>query len=55
MEELCWYSKECVCCACDSSVRLVVPSIGFLCVYVRSNILIYELKSGIKGVYSPHV
>ena len=33
-----WYSKECVCCACDPNVHLDVPSIGF--VYVRSNLLI---------------
>ena len=25
-----WSSKECVCCACDSSVHLSVPSIGFV-------------------------
>ena len=30
-----WSSKECVCCARDSSVYLSVPSIGFVyvCVY----------------------
>ena len=27
-----WYSKQCVCCACDPSVHLDVPSIGFVCV-----------------------
>ena len=27
-----WFSKECVCCACDSSVHLDVPSIGCVCV-----------------------
>ena len=26
-----WSSKECVCCACDPSVHLDVPSIGFPC------------------------
>ena len=29
-----WFSKECVCCACDHSVRLDAPSIGFVCVFV---------------------
>ena len=29
-----WYSKECVCCACDLSVRLDAPSICFVCVFV---------------------
>ena len=34
---LCWIdrvrsSKECVCCACDSSGHLDVDSIGFVCV-----------------------
>ena len=29
-----WYSKECVCCACDPSVHLSVPSIGFVYVFV---------------------
>ena len=37
MEVLCWidrvwYSKECVCCACDPNVHLDVPSIGLVCV-----------------------
>ena len=27
-----WSSKECVCCACDPSVRLDAPSICFFCV-----------------------
>ena len=36
---LCWIdrvrsSKECVCRACDPSVHLSVPSIGFVCVIV---------------------
>ena len=36
MEVLCgidrvWYSKECVCCACDRSVYLDVPSRLYLC------------------------
>ena len=39
MEVLCWIdrvwsSKECVCCACDPSVHLDVPSIGFVYVCV---------------------
>ena len=36
-----WSSKECVCCACDPSVLLTVPSIGlFMFVYVGSYLLI---------------
>ena len=39
VEVLCWIyhvwsSKAYVCCACDSSVHLDVPSMGFVCVYV---------------------
>ena len=34
-------SKECVCCACDPSVHLDVPSIGlFVFLYVGSYLLI---------------
>ena len=38
MDVLCWVygvwsSKECVCCACDLSVYLNVPSICVVCVY----------------------
>ena len=29
-----WYSKECAYCACDSSVHLSVPCIGFVDVFV---------------------
>ena len=29
-----WSSKKCVCCACDPSVHLDVPSIGFVYVWV---------------------
>ena len=29
-----WSSKECACCACDPSVYLSIPSIGFVCVFV---------------------
>ena len=29
-----WSSKECVGCACDPSVRLDVPSIHFVCIFV---------------------
>ena len=43
VEVLCWVdrvwsSKECVCCSCDPSVHLDVPSIGFfyVCVYISS-------------------
>ena len=40
VEVLCWIdsvwsSKECVCCACDPSVHLSVPSIGL--VYVATS------------------
>ena len=31
-----WYSKEYVCCACDSSVHLDVPSIGCVWVCLKS-------------------
>ena len=39
VEVLCWIdrvwsSKECVCCACDPSAHLSVPSIGFVYVFV---------------------
>ena len=39
VEVLCWIdrvwsSTECVCCACDPSVHLSVPSICFVCVFV---------------------
>ena len=49
------FSKECVCCACDPSVNLCVPSIGLVFVYVGHNLLIYEFESWITGVCSPHV
>ena len=29
-----WSSKQCACCACDPSVHLSVPSIGFVYVFV---------------------
>ena len=36
-----WSSKECACCACDPSVHLSVPSVGFVYVlYVGSYLLI---------------
>ena len=36
-----WSSKECVCCACDPSERLDVPSnVLFVILYVRSYLLI---------------
>ena len=38
-----WSSKECVCCACDPSVHLDVPSIGF--VYVCMSEVISSLRS----------
>ena len=39
MEMLCWIdrvwsSKDSVCCACDPSVHLDVPSIGSVCVCI---------------------
>ena len=39
VEVLCWIDrvwsfKECACCACDPSVHLSVPSIGFVYVFV---------------------
>ena len=39
VEVLCWIdrvwsSTQCVCCACDPSVHLSVPSICFVCVFV---------------------
>ena len=46
MEVLCWidrawYSKKCVCCACDPSVHLDDYYIGvFMCAYVGSDLLI---------------
>ena len=49
-----WSSKECVCCACDPSVRLGAPSIC-LVLYVGSYLLIYEFESWITGVCSPYV
>ena len=61
VEVLCWIDrvwsfKECVCCACDPSEQLDVPSMGlFICVYVGSNLLIYQFESRITGVCSPHV
>ena len=33
-----WSSKECACCACDPSVHLGAPSIGFVCVCVCQKI-----------------
>ena len=36
-----WFSRECACCACDPSVHLSVPSIGFVYVlYVESYLII---------------
>ena len=34
-----WSSKECVCCACDPSVHLDVPSICFVRVCVVSEVI----------------
>ena len=39
VEVLCWIdrvwsSQECACCACDPSMHLSVPSIGFVYVFV---------------------
>ena len=37
--DLVWSSKECACCACDPSVHVSVPTIGFiyLLVYRKSS------------------
>ena len=41
LDKPCMVSKECACCACDPSVYLSVPSIGFVYVFVcRSYLLI---------------
>ena len=51
-----WSAKECACCACDLSVHLSVPSIGFLYVlYVGSSLHIKEFQSWITGVSSHYV
>ena len=34
-----WSSKECVCCACDPNEHLSAPSIGFVCVFVRREVI----------------
>ena len=34
VEVLCWIDRICTCCACDLSVHLSVPSIGFVYVFV---------------------
>ena len=34
-----WSSKECVCCACDPSVHLSVPCIGFVYVFCMSEVI----------------
>ena len=49
VEVLCWIDhvwsfKECVCCACDPSVHLGVPSIGFVCVFVCQNLFPYVVS-----------
>ena len=38
-----WYSKECACCACDPSVHISVPSIGFVDVFIYQPLRIGEL------------
>ena len=50
MEALCWIyrvwsSEECACCACDPSVHLSVPSIGFVCVFFCMSEVISSFKS----------
>ena len=52
VEVLCWIdrawsSKEWVCCTCDPSVNLDVPSIGFVCVCVSE--VISSFRSLITG------
>ena len=34
-----WTSKECACCACDPSVHLSVPFIGFVYVFVCRKVI----------------
>ena len=56
VEVLCWIyrvwsSKECVCCVCDPSVHLRVPSIGFVYVFVCPHLS----EIWITGVCSPYV
>ena len=34
VEVLCWMDRVCACCACDPSVHICVPSIGFVYVFV---------------------
>ena len=49
-------SNDCAYCACDHSVHLSVPSIGFVCVlYDGSYFLIQEFESWITGVCSLYV
>ena len=33
-----WFSKECVCCACDTSVHISVPSICFVYIFARQKL-----------------
>ena len=40
-----WSSKECVWCACDHSVHVSVPSIGFVCVFFGMSEVISSFKS----------
>ena len=51
-----WSSKECVCCASDSSVYLDVPPIGFAGVFVcRKSFSSLRAGSHVITVYSHHV
>ena len=43
-----WYSKECVCCASDPSVRLDAPYICLVCVVVCRK-LFPRLRAGSQG------
>ena len=45
-----WYSKECTCCACDTSVHVL-----FMFLYVGIYLLISEFESWITCVCSPYV
>ena len=38
-----WSYKECACCACDPSVHLCVPSIGFVYVFVCRKFSLYNI------------
>ena len=60
MKGLCWIdcvwsSNECTYCACDPSVHLSAPSIGFVYIFVCRKLSPHVNKSWITGVCSPYV